>query len=357
MPDHAPASQREPSRGDERTPAAAVESVVVMGASAGGVEAIRAVVAGLPANFACPVLVVLHVGPRSPRLLADILTHAGALHARYACDGEPLLPGVVLVGPPDVHLLVEQGRVRLIRGPKENRSRPAIDPLFRSAAWAYGPRVIGVLLSGWLNDGSAGLWAVKSCGGITIVQDPADARFPDMPTNALESMPIDHRLPARDIGPLLAELDCAGAESERRNKAQATSSATVPTTVRLETRMAQMETNEIDAMQQIGKLSPFTCPSCSGALWEVSDTPVLRFRCHTGHAYTADILGAEQAEATEDALYAAVRALEEKGRLARAIAERNRGKRDELARMYEETADQSEGSADSIRQILRRTGG
>ena len=320
--------------------------LVVIGASAGGIDAIRSLLATLPADLPAAILIVLHVSERSPEMLADMFSQAGALPAQYAEDGGPIALGEVRIAPGGSHLVVEQGVMRLVRGPKENHSRPAIDPLFRSAAWAYGPRVIGMLLSGMLNDGSAGLWAIKTCGGLTVVQDPDDARYGDMPRNAMEHLPVDHCAPIAEMGALLARLV--------REPALPAATFAVPEQIKIETRMAEMKDNDIALMHKIGKPSPFTCPSCSGALWEINDAHVLRFRCHTGHAYTAESLADDQTDSTENALYAAVRALEEKGRLAQAIADRSRDKRPALADSFALTALESERNANQIRGLLQR---
>src|SRR4051794_15988643 len=173
--------------------------LVVIGTSGGGIEALRELAAGLPADFPAPIAVVMHTSPQAPGILPDILQRAGALPAVNAKNGERLRPGTIYVPPPDHHLLIEPGRVRISRGPRENRFRPAIDPLFRSAAQVYGPGAIGVLLTGSLDDGTAGLWAIKRLGGVAIVQDPADALFPDMPRSAIEHVEVDHVVPLADV--------------------------------------------------------------------------------------------------------------------------------------------------------------
>jgi two-component system chemotaxis response regulator CheB len=320
--------------------------IVVVGASAGGIPAITTLLAGLQADLPASVLIVLHVAPDAGGFLPRVFGAASALPVRFAEDGAALAHGEVRVAPPDRHLLVEPGVIRVVRGPRENRFRPAIDPLFRSAAWAYGPRVIGVLLSGMLNDGSAGLWAIRSCGGTVIVQDPADARFSEMPQNALDALPVDHCLPAARIAPLVAELV--------RKPAPGAATFSAPDQLRIEAKMATHADHDIGEMNRIGKLSPFTCPSCHGSLWEVFDEHVLRYRCHTGHGFSAESLDAEMDEDFENALFGALRALEENARLARTIAGRSRGKQERIARIYEDKASDNERSAEVIRKILHR---
>ncbi|MEP7207760.1 MAG: chemotaxis protein CheB [Casimicrobiaceae bacterium] len=268
--------------------------LIVIGASAGGLAAVRTVVEALPADLPAAVLVVIHTAANSPRLLADLLHASGALPAAYARDAETLRAGRIYVAPPDHHLMVHRTTLEVVRSPKENRARPAIDPLFRSAAWAAGPAVVGVVLSGMLNDGTAGLWAVKTCGGVSVVQDPDDARYGEMPLHAIRHVPVDYRLPASGIGPLLTRLarNSSGA-------AQATMSSDHP--LGLEVEMARMRENDMTNVDRIGRSSPFTCLACQGTLWEVDDEHVLCFRCHTGHAFTSESLEGSQDQHMEDA--------------------------------------------------------
>ena len=331
----------------QRTEAATGHDLIVVGASAGGIPALSTLFASLPADLPATILVVFHLAPDSGALLPRMLGNASALPVSIAEDRAPLLHGEVRVAPAGRHLLVEAGVMRVVRGPRENRFRPAIDPLFRSAAWAYGPRVIGVLVSGMLNDGSAGLWAIKTCGGIAVVQDPSDALYSDMPQHALDSLPVDHCLPVAAMGALLADLS--------RQPAPLSVDSSAAEQMRIETQMAsQSNETDIGTMNRIGKLSPFTCPSCHGSLWEVFDDYVLRFRCHTGHGFSADSLEIEQNEEYEGALFGALRALEENSRLARSVADRSRQHaHEQVARIYDDKADEADRSAEIIRRMLR----
>lgn len=292
--------------------------IVVVGASAGGVSAVRALLHELPKDFPAAIFVVLHISPHSRSALPHIFSRAGVLPARHPADGEPIRPGCVYVAPPDRHMLVFPGHVRLSRGPKENHTRPAIDPLFRSAALAYGPRVIGVVLTGYLDDGTAGLVAIKARGGISVVQDPDDARCGAMPLNALRGDSPDHCVPLADLPELLIRLAAEPAPSEELFP--------VPDWLAVEVRISAEEGGAADHpnIPDIGRLAPFVCPECSGTLFEVEDGRTLRFRCRVGHAYSHESLAAFQVEGLEAALWMALRALKESASLSRRLAERAR---------------------------------
>jgi two-component system, chemotaxis family, protein-glutamate methylesterase/glutaminase len=279
------------------------KDIIVIGASAGGIEALRVLVAGLPEDLPASVFVVLHTSPESPGMLAGILDSFGKLPATNAKDGERIRPGRIYVAPPDHHLLVEPGVVRTTRGPRENRFRPAVDPLFRSAAQTYGPRVIGVVLTGYLDDGTAGLWTVKRLGGTTIVQDPDDALVPFMPLNAMTHVAVDYCLPLEEIAPLLVRLTTGAAEEEGAYQ--------VPKEVEIEVNIAK-EQKPIDAgVLELGEPSNYACPECHGVLLQMKEGTLSRFRCHTGHAYSIESLLADITEKMDDALWNSIRAFEE----------------------------------------------
>ena len=327
--------------------AASGRDLVVVGASAGGVSAISALLGELPADFPAAILIVLHLAADSGEALPRIFGAVSPLPIRHAEDGLRLAAGEVCVAPADRHLIVEPEVMRVVRGPRENRFRPAIDPLFRSAAWAYGPRVVGVLLSGMLNDGTAGLWAIRTCGGVTMVQDPRDAKFAEMPQNAVARLPVEHCVPVAEMSRL---LDAVVRQPPRGTAVPATTGQ-----LGLETTMmlGSDAEGDIPTMNRIGKLSPYTCPSCHGSLWEVFDEHVLRFRCHTGHGFSAESLDAEHGDEYENALFGALRALEENAGLARQIARRARENgRDRIAFLCEEKATEDDRSADVIRSML-----
>jgi two-component system chemotaxis response regulator CheB len=285
------------------------DHVVVIGASAGGVHALLQIAENLPASFPAPVCIVQHVGS-NPSLLPDLLRFRGPNQAMHAEDGQLLTPGMLHVAPPDRHMLIEGDRLRLTQGPKENHARPAIDPLFRSAAVTFGPDVIGVILTGQMDDGSAGLKAVKECGGLAIVQDPGTAAEPEMPRNAMRSVQVDHCLPLGEIAPLLQRLVQVHEPRAR---------SPVPEEVLREVAINRGE-GTVEQLKDIAVPSSLTCPDCGGSLWEMKDTRPLRYRCHTGHAYSAVSLERAQKESSEHALWSSVRALREREMLLRRMA-------------------------------------
>lgn len=287
--------------------------IVVVGASAGGMEALQALVRGLPPDIPAALFVVWHLPAHSFGVLPDVLNRAGPLLAAYARDAEPIELGRIYVAPPDRHLVLEPGRIRLTRGPKENHFRPAVDPLFRSAAASYGPRVIGVVLSGALNDGTAGLWAIKDRGGLAVIQEPDEALEPSMPASALEHVAIDYRTPVAELGPLLAHL--------AQQPSEEAGGTPVSEELNIETRIA-MEDHALEAgVMTLGAPSLYTCPECHGVLLQLHRDAPLRFRCHTGHAFTADALAAHAAGMIEESLWSTLRAMEEHLLLLRQMAE------------------------------------
>jgi two-component system chemotaxis response regulator CheB len=279
--------------------------IVVIGASAGGVSALLELVKALPTNFPAPIFVVQHVGPDSPSILPQLLSSVSALKARHPQSGQTVEPGVIYVAPPDHHLLLEGNTVLVTRGPKENRFRPSIDALFRSAAYTYGPRVIGVVLTGYLDDGTSGLWSVQRMGGLTIVQDPHDAEQPSMPTNALEYVKPDHLVPLAQLGPLLVRLTAELAPGRPHLPAAQLD------LLRIELTIAKQGGGFELGIIDRGKLTPFTCPDCHGALTQLIEGKLIRYRCHTGHAYTVSALLSEVTQSVESLLYQSMRGLEE----------------------------------------------
>lgn len=321
---------------------------IVIGASAGGVQALSALVAQLEPNLSAAVFIVLHVPADVPSLLPAILTRDSQLAVAHAVNGEQIKPGKIYVAPPDNHLLIEDTRVKLVHGPKENLHRPSIDALFRSAARWAGPRTIGVVLTGSRDDGKIGMRAIKQRGGITIVQDPLEAAFPSMPLSVMQDIKVDYSLPLSEIGPLINTLSHETVEEEGRYP--------VPDEVEIESRIAEqeMESEELIAsVEKLGRISKLTCPDCHGALWEIYDDEILRYRCHVGHAFSAESLSAGQSHMLEIALWSAVRALEEKMILANRIAERTRQANHlRAAKLFERRARQAEEHTSVLRQLL-----
>lgn len=325
----------------------ATHDTIVIGASAGGVQALRTLVEQLPADLPAAVFIVLHIPAEPPSVLPGILARESSLPVAHTKNDEEILPGRIYVAPPSRHLLIERQRIKLVHGPKENLHRPSIDALFRSAARWAGPRTIGVILTGARDDGTIGMRAIQKRGGITIVQDPAEAAFPSMPMSVMQDIKVDYSVPLREIAPLLSKLSRQTAEEEGRYS--------VPEDLEIETRIAQQEMESAEmlaSVEKLGKVSRLTCPDCHGALWEITDD-ILRFRCHVGHAYSADVLSDGQSQMLEVALWSAVRALEEQMILSRRIVERARkANRKRSARTFEERAREAEMHASAIRQLL-----
>ncbi len=322
-------------------------NIVVVGASAGGVEALANFVRTLPANLPAAVFVVLHISPQSPSMLPTILSHAGRLPALHPTDGTTLELGHVYVAPPDNHILLEQEHIRVVRGPKENRHRPAVDVLFRSAASSYGPRVIGVVLTGALDDGTAGLLAIKRLGGIAIVQDPEDALYPSMPQSALEHVKVDYVLPLVDIASTVVNLVTMEVDT--------TMEQSTPEDIRNELSLARMDLSRQKNDTRVGTPSQYSCPECGGVLWEIQDESLLRFRCRVGHAFSVDSMMAEQSDAIEEAMWTALKTLEEQVSISRKMAEQSRKDgRFLMAHRFEERQKQAEKRVDLLMSALQK---
>jgi two-component system chemotaxis response regulator CheB len=286
---------------------------VVLGASAGGVEARGTLIGGLPPELPASVFVVLHVLSGGASVLPKILARAGPLPVAAAVDGERIERGRVYVAPSDHHMLLEDGVVRLTRGPRENGHRPAVDPLFRSAARAYGRRVVGAVLSGALDDGTAGLRMISDVGGLALVQDPSDALYPSMPSSALAHDPSARPVPIEQ----LADAICTAVD-EQIHDDEADRQEGEMVAAKSEPESADRSDDDPRA----GLLTAITCPECGGALWEHDEEGLLRFKCHVGHAYSADSLEVSQSQALESSLWAALRSLQERAELFRRLARR-----------------------------------
>ncbi|HYP49365.1 MAG TPA: chemotaxis protein CheB, partial [Pyrinomonadaceae bacterium] len=282
-------------------------------------------------------------------VLPYALQKAGNLPAKQAIDGEEIKPGQIYVAPPDFHLLLESDRVRVTKGPKENRFRPAVDPLFRSAAYNFGSRVIGIVLSGALDDGTAGLWTIKYRGGTAIIQDPLDAEFPSMPKSAMREVKVDYCAAVAEIAgiltrlvnePLAENLEIDMKENEK---------------VKIEIDIASEEYAYERGVFNLGELSPFTCPDCHGVLLKIKDGNFVRFRCHTGHGYSADSLLTTLSENVEDSIWNAVRVMEENAMLLKHLGNHlaEIGQK-ELSESYFIKAQEAENRINMLRQSAMR---
>lgn len=302
--------------------------MVVVGASAGGVRALQDFCGGLPESLDAAVFIVLHISPGSVSSLPHILQRTTRLPVETAVDGGAIHPGHIFVAPPDHHLLVHRDSMVLARGPRENRHRPAVDPLFRSAVRAFGAGVIGVILSGTGDDGTAGAMAVKTAGGIVIVQEPDDADFPGMPQSVLTYLDkVNHRLPASAMGAVIGRL--TGPMTGR-------AAATAP----------------VDIEKTEDRSSGYTCPQCHGALWATENGPLLQFECRVGHVFSPESLRTQQEEEVEAALWAALRALEESAALDRRLSSTVRAGLGPLGQRYREEAEGKEAQASLLRRLL-----
>lgn len=320
--------------------------IIVVGTSAGGVEALTRVVRGLPSGLPASLFVVCHTPSDGRSALPEILSRSGPLLATHPSDGDPFYPGHIYVAPPDFHMgLDAEGCIHLGHGPRENHHRPAIDPLFRSAARHYGARVVGVILTGALHDGTAGLMAVRSAGGLGIVQDPADAQVSAMPQNASQLAGVDYVVPLEGMARLLVRLI----------QQPPTASWGVEPMDPID-RMPEIAEHDFERQisnDRRGEVSVFTCPECGGALWQVDEAGVLRFRCHVGHAYHAEILLSEQTDTLESALWTAVRTFKEQAILATQIANKEQAVGNVVAaQRFLEKADQSARYGRLVQRLL-----
>jgi two-component system chemotaxis response regulator CheB len=311
--------------------------VFVVGASAGGLRAVSALVAGLPDDFPGALLVVIHTASENPGMLAQILSRKTNIPVEMAEDGENIRPGRVYVARAGRHMVLNDGQVRLTLGPAENRNRPAVDPLFRSAARFYGSRAVGIVLTGYLDDGTAGLMSIKRAGGLAVVQDPDEAEAPSMPRSALTHVDVDYTISLGDMPALIDSLARQGTNHKADKD--------------MDIRSKEPH-RELDERKE-GEPSAYVCPACKGTLWEVDEGELLTFRCRVGHAYSSDSMLEEQTDEVERALWASLRSLEENAdfaaRLARKAKQSNMPR---SAEAYMQRYNVAKQNADVLRQVL-----
>jgi two-component system chemotaxis response regulator CheB len=315
--------------------------IIVIGTSAGGLEALDQLIAQLPTDLPASIFIVQHLGPETT---GDALIHRlgkyRAFEPRFAEDGDVFLPSRIYIAPPDQHMLVKKKNVLVSKGARENRFRPGIDPLFRSAAVTHGPAVIGVVLTGMLDDGTAGLIAISRCGGTTVVQDPAEAAYSQMPESAVSNAPVHHCVGLGQMGALLEKLV---KQAPGKRKA-------IPEDVRTEAEIAERVLSDVAQVSTLGPQVPYNCPNCGGVLWEVKNNDIKRYRCHTGHSYSASALLVSQSEKIEETLWTSLRMFEERKNLLNTMAHSEA--RMVLKRSYQERARDTEVHIERIRAML-----
>ncbi|HEY1141202.1 MAG TPA: chemotaxis protein CheB [Lysobacter sp.] len=317
--------------------------IIVIGASSGGVRILLDMAAALPAPIPASILLVQHIGTHRS-ILPELLMRSGRNPAMHARSGLSIEPGQIYVAPPDHHMLVVGNEIRLTREAKENHARPAIDPLFRSAAISMGSRVIGVVLSGRLDDGTAGLQAIKACGGLAVVQEPADAEAPDMPASASANVAVDHYVTRQTLAGTLRRLVDEPISSPR---------VAAPPELIQEFQLSLGEGDAMEQLDAIGRTSKITCPDCNGVLWEINNSHPPRYRCHTGHAYTQRTLEHTQGTRTDEALWKALRALQEREELLSTMADACRGRSDaDEAQRLEAEAEHVKTHAQQLQRMV-----
>jgi two-component system, chemotaxis family, protein-glutamate methylesterase/glutaminase len=329
--------------------------VVVIGGSAGAISVLQEVLANLPSDFQAAMLIVVHQSQTQPGRLPEVLGQRSKLPIAHAKDADPIELGRIYVAPPDYHMLIERGWIHLSRGPKENRFRPSVDPLFRTAARAYGPQVVGVILSGMLDDGTLGAMRIKQFGGTVIAQDPLDAESPDMPTSVIRNVDCDYVLKIRDIAGVLNRLAEEPIDAPVYG-ASAISTKPMPESSNV-AREADDSADRGDAAlvtgERLGLATGLTCPQCGGAVWESKHDGLVYYRCHVGHAYTADSMAAEHNSILESTLWEAVRMFQESAalnrRLERKAMEMGNG---DMQGRYRERSEEAEQRAEVVRHIL-----
>lgn len=316
--------------------------IIVVGASAGGMQALMQLTAQFPKDFPASIFIVKHMSAETTgEVLVSALNASGGLPCEHAYNEQPFQSGHIYLAPSDQHILLVKGKILVTKGARENRYRPAIDPLFRSAAVAYGNHVVGIILTGYLDDGTSGMLAIKRCGGTCIVQDPVDAAYPDMPRSVIANVGADYCLPIAEMGMLLSDLVHRKLPSRKQP----------PKDIIIEAEIAQRVLSDLPSVEALGKQVPFNCPDCGGVLWQITEGDFLRYRCHTGHAFTSAVLLAQQTAKIEETLWVALRMFEERQNL---IATTGRSLGNSASSVLQRVQD-SQIHIDRIRAMLKAT--
>lgn len=318
--------------------------LVVIGASAGGLDALTEMVQAFHKGLDVAYCIVLHLSRKG---IGDFVVHrlsqVTSLPCSLVINGATLEKNNIYIARPNQHMLVKDNHFILGGGPEENRFRPSIDVLFRSAAVAYSSYAIGIILSGMLDDGTSGMWAIKRCGGTCVVQDPNQAEYPEMPLSIINNMEADHVVALQEIGPLIATI-----VKQKKGKKKA-----VPHEVILESQIAERTAVSIDTIEKIADTSVFACPDCGGNLWEMKDDIIKRYRCHIGHAYTEKDLVLKQAEAASNTLWVALRMMEERKHLLKKLSIQNAQKGyKQISTNNEQKHDEMEHHINKLKEIL-----
>jgi two-component system chemotaxis response regulator CheB len=319
-------------------------NIIVIGASAGGLDALDILIAQLPTDLPASIFIVQHLAPENTGdAILNRLGKYRSFEAKLANDGEVFENSRIYIGRPDYHMLVKKDKLLVTKGARENRFRPGIDPLFRSAAVSHGPHVIGVVLTGMLDDGTAGLIAIGKCGGITVAQDPKDAAYPDMPQSAVDNLKIDYVIEVARMGQLLEKLT-----HERAGEAKP-----VPEDIRVEAEIAERVLSDVAQVSTLGPQVPYNCPNCGGVLWEIKKVGHAGhkgYRCHTGHSFTASTLLVSQSERIEETLWISLRMFEERKNLLNKMAQTENAPT--IKKSYIDRAKETETHIERIRAML-----
>lgn len=317
--------------------------IVVIGTSAGGVNALLQLVKDLPSTLKASIFIVIHTAARNPTLLQELLQPHTTLPVITPEHGQMIHQGHIYIAPPRFHMTIKKERIYLSRGPRINHCQPAIDPLFRSSALHYGMRVIGIILTGMLDDGTVGLSFIKNRGGISIVQNPQDAQYPEMPSSALSNVPVDYCVALSEIASLITKLTKTSVKTKPKP---------IPDWMHTESKLSTTDITSAEELNRLGKISPFACPECHGNLWEINKDKVLRYRCRIGHAFGPLSLAAVHDETMENILWSAVRILEENSELYQRIAERTHINHVRTASLYQHKAKVAEQKAKNLKEML-----